>query len=166
MIKALSSLQDLRRRIYHKAKSEKTHRFWGLFGPVAKSDTLAEASPHAKRHGRAPGLDGQTFADIEAGGVERFLADIQADLLAGTSQPQPNRAVDIPKKHGQVRRLQIPCMRDRVVQGALKRILEAIFEADFCPNSSGYRPRRAPHRALAEVRRSVLRRMTTVIEVD
>lgn len=74
--------------------------------------------------------------------------------------------MDIPKKHGKVRRLQIPGMRDRVVQGALKLILEAIFEADCCPNSYGYRPRRSPHRALAEVRRSVLRRMTTVIEAD
>jgi RNA-directed DNA polymerase len=166
MTKAPSSLQDLRRRIDRKAKSDKAHRFWGLFGHVAKSDPLAEAYHHAQRHGGAPGLDGQTFADIEAGGVERCLADIQADLLAGTSQPQPPRAVDIPKKHGKVRRLQIPCMRDRVVQGALKLILEAIFEADFCPHSYGDRPRRSPPRALAEVRRSVLRRMTTVIEVD
>jgi group II intron reverse transcriptase/maturase len=133
---------------------------------VAKSTTLAEAYRQAKRNGGAPGLDGQTFAALEAGGVAGFLATIQADLLAGTYQPQPHRAVDIPKKNGKVRRLQIPCIRDRVVQGALKLILEAIFEADFCPNSSGYRPRRSPHRALAEVRRSVLRRMTTVIEAD
>ena len=60
----------------------------------------------------------------------------------------------------------VPCIRDRVVQGALKLILEAIFEADFCPNSYGYRPKRTPHRALAEVRRSVMRRMSTVIDVD
>lgn len=79
MIKAPISLQDLRRRIYRKAKSDQAHRFWGLFGHVAKSDTLAEAYHQAKRHGGAPGLDGQTFADIEAGGVARFLADIQAD---------------------------------------------------------------------------------------
>ena len=65
-----------------------------------------------------------------------------------------------------VRILQIPCIRDRVVQGALKLILEAVFEADFCPNSYGLRPKRPPHRALAEVRRSVLRRMSTIIDVD
>ena len=80
MTKAPIGLQDLRRRIYRKAKSDKAHRFWGRFGQVAKRETLAEASHQAKRHGGAPGLDGQTFADIEAGGVERFLADIQADL--------------------------------------------------------------------------------------
>jgi RNA-directed DNA polymerase len=137
MTKAPISLQDLRRRIYRKAKSEKAHRFWGLFGHVAKQETLAEAYHQAKRNGGAPGLDGQTFGDIEAGGVERFLADIRTDLLAGTYQPQPNRMVEIPKSNGTVRKLQIPCMRDRVVQGALKLILEAIFEADFCSNSYG-----------------------------
>jgi retron-type reverse transcriptase len=78
----------------------------------------------------------------------------------------PNRRVEIPKGKGKVRILQIPCIRDRVVQGALKLILEAVFEADFCSNSYGFRPKRSPHRALAEVRRSVMRRMSTVIDVD
>ena len=77
MTKAPISLQDLRRRIYRKAKSEKAHRFWGLFGHVAKMETLAEAYRQAKRNGGAPGLDGQTFEDIEARGVERFLAEIR-----------------------------------------------------------------------------------------
>ena len=80
MTKAPSSLHDLRRRIDRKAKSDKAHRFWGLFGHVAKGETLAEAYHQAKRNGGAPGLDGQTFADIEAQGVARFLADIRADL--------------------------------------------------------------------------------------
>jgi RNA-directed DNA polymerase len=166
MTKAPSSLQDLRRRIYHKAKSEKTHRFWGLFGHVAKPETLAEAYQQAKRNGGAPGLDGRTFADIEAEGLDQFLTALRDELRAGTYQPQPNRVVEIPKDKGKVRKLQIPCIRDRVVQGALKLILEAIFEADFCPNSYGYRPKRSPHQALAEVRRSLLRRMSTVIAVD
>lgn len=166
MTKAPISLQDLRRRIYRKAKSEKAHRFWGLFGHVAKRETLAEAYRQAKRKGGAPGLDGQTFEDIEARGAERFLAEIRADLLARTYHPQPNRMVEIPKSNGKMRTLQIPCIRDRVVQGALKLILEAIFEADFCPNSYGYRPQRSPHQALAAGRRSLLRRMSTVIEVD
>jgi RNA-directed DNA polymerase len=166
MRKAPSSLQDLRRQIYRKAKSEKTHRFWGLFVHIAKTETLAEAYQQAKRNGGAPGLDGQTFGDIEAAGCESFLKALRDELLAGTYHPQPNRAVEIPKGEGKVRKLQIPCIRDRVVQGALKLILEAIFEADFCPNSYGYRPKRSPHQALAEVRRSLLRRMSTVIEVD
>jgi len=85
--------------------------------------------------------------------------------LSGRST-KANRPVEIPKSNGKVRVLQIPCIRDRVVQGAVKLILEAIFEADFCPNSYGFRPKRSPHRALAEVRRSLLRRMSTVIDVD
>jgi RNA-directed DNA polymerase len=166
MTKTPIGLQELRRRIYRQAKSDKQHRFWGIFVHIAKMETLEEAYRIAKRNGGAPGLDGQTFEDIEAGGLTAFLAEIRDDLLSGRYKPQPNRRVDIPKEHGKVRILQIPCIRDRVVQGALKLILEAIFEADFCPNSYGYRPKRSPHRALAAVRRSVLRRMSTVIEVD
>jgi group II intron reverse transcriptase/maturase len=166
MIKAPISLQDLRRRIYCKAKSDKMHRFWGIFVHIAKKETLREAYRLSKKNAGASGIDGKTFADIEAEGVDQFLEDIRQDLLAGHYRPQKNRRVDIPKEGGKVRTLQIPCIRDRVVQGAVKLILEAIFEADFCPNSYGYRPKRSPHRALAEVRRSVLRRMWTVIDVD
>ena len=166
MIKAPVSLQDLRRRIYRKAKSDKAHRFWGIFVHVTRIETLEEAYRLSKRNGGAPGIDGLSFDDIEAMTPERFLEDIRQELLTGSYKPQKNRRVDIPKGKGKVRTLQIPCIRDRVVQGALKLILEAIFEADFCPNSYGYRPKRSPHLALAEVRRSVLRRMSTVIDVD
>jgi RNA-directed DNA polymerase len=166
MIKAPIGLQELRRRIYRKAKSDKTHRFWGLFVHITKAETLEEAYRIAKRNGGAAGIDGQSFADIESYGLAIFLAGIREDLVKGRYKPQPNRRVEIPKGNGKVRMLQIPCIRDRVVQGALKLILEAIFEADFCQNSYGFRPKRSPHRALAEVRRSVLRRMSTVIDVD
>lgn len=166
MIKAPIGLQDLRRRIYDKAKSEATHRFWGLFVHVTKVETLHEAYRVAKRNGGAAGIDGQTFEAIEQEGRWRFLAELQRELLSGSYQPQANRRVDIPKGKGQFRTLQIPCIRDRVVQGALKLILEAIFEADFCENSYGYRPGRSPQQALAQVRRSVLRRMFIVIDVD
>src|SRR6266496_724294 len=166
MTKAPISLQELRRRIYRKAKSDKTHRFWGLFVHVTKTETLEEAYRIARGNGGAPGIDGQSFEDIETAGRRAFLAAVREDLVTGRYKPMPNRRVDIPKGNGKVRTLQIPCIRDRVVQGALKLILEAIFEADFCPNSYGFRPRRSPHRALAEVSRSVLRRMSTVIDVD
>jgi len=166
MTKTPIKLQELRRRIYRKAKSEKTHRFWGLFVHVAKIETLEEAYRIAKRNGGAPGIDGQSFRDIESAGRAAFLAAVREDLVTGRYKPKPNRRVEIPKGNGKVRTLQIPCIRDRVVQGALKLILEAVFEADFCPNSYGFRPKRSPHRALAEVRRSVMRRMSTVIDVD
>lgn len=166
MIKAPIGLQELRRRIYRKAKSDKTHRFWGLFVHITKAETLEEAYRIAKRNGGAAGIDGQSFADIESYGLAIFLEGIREDLVTGRYKPQPNRREEIPKGNGKVRMLQIPCIRDRVVQGALKLILEAIFEADFCQNSYGFRPKRSPHRALAEVRRSVLRRMSTGIDVD
>src|SRR5215207_7358803 len=118
MIKAPVTLQDLRRRIYRKAKSEKTHRFWGLFVHIIKPETLAEAYRIAKRNGGAAGIDGQTFEDIDATGLASFLAAIRQDLSTGRYNPQPNRRVEIPKANGKVRELQIPCIRDRVVQGA------------------------------------------------
>lgn len=166
MIKAPINLQDLQRRIYQKAKSDKGHRFWGLFVHVAKIKTLEEAYLNSKRNGGSPGIDGQDFEDIETYGVTKFLMELRENLITGRYKPIPNRKVEIPKENGKIRVLQIPCIRDRVVQGALKLILEPIFEADFCQNSYGFRPKRSPHRALAEVRCSLLRRMTRVIDVD
>lgn len=166
MIKPSVSLQDLRRRIYQKAKSDKAHRFWGIFVHVTRIETLREAYQIAKRNGGAPGIDNLSFADTEASSLGLFLTTIREDLISGNYQPQKNRKVEIPKANGKMRTLQIPTIRDRVVQGALKLILEAIFEADFCPNSYGFRPKRSPQRALAEVRRSILRRMTRIIDVD
>ena len=166
MTKAPSNLQELRRRIYRKAKSETTHRFWGLFVHITKTETLEEAYRIAKGNGGAPGIDGQSFQDIESVGRVAFLAAVREDLVTDRYKPMPNRPVEIPKGNGKFRTLQIPCIRDRVVQGALRLILEAVFEADFCPTSYGFRPKRSPHQALAQVRRSVMRRMSTVIDVD
>ncbi|PDY74411.1 group II intron reverse transcriptase/maturase [Bacillus cereus] len=166
MTKTPITLQELRQRIYRKAKSEPTHRFWGLFTHITKMTTLHEAYQQARKNNGAPGIDGKSFTDIELEGVIPFLTGIQEELQAGIYRPQANRKVEIPKANGKMRTLQIPCIRDRVVQGALKLILEAIFEADFCPNSYGFRPKRSPHQALAEVRRSILRRMTIIIDVD
>lgn len=166
MIKGPISLQDLRREIYRKAKADSKHRFWGVFVHVTKVETLRAAYTQAKSNGGAPGIDGRTFSNIENLGVDSFLLDIQQELRANVYIPQKNRQVEIPKDNGKVRTLQIPCIRDRVVQGALKIILESIFEADFCQNSYGYRPKRSPHQALAEVRRSVLRRMPKVVDID
>lgn len=135
MIRAPISLQELRRRIYRKAKSETTHRFWGLFVHVTKIETLEEAYRIAKANGGAPDIDGQRFQEIESSGLAAFLKAVREDLITGRYKPMPNRKVEIPKGIGKVRTLQIPSIRDRVVQGALKLILEAVFEADFCPNS-------------------------------
>ena len=106
MRKAPINLQDLRRRIYFKAKSDKTHRFWGIFVHIAKTETLREAYQVAKGNGGAPGIDGITFDDIESIGLDEFLKAIQKDLLSGNYRPQGNSKVEIPKDKGKVRTLQ------------------------------------------------------------
>jgi RNA-directed DNA polymerase len=105
MIKTPQDLQELRRQIYLKAKSDQTHRFWGIFVHIAKIETLQEAYGIAKRNGGAPGIDGQNFEDIEALGVEKFLSEIREELLARTYHPQANRSVEIPKSNGKTRKL-------------------------------------------------------------
>ena len=116
MTKAPGNLQELRRRIYRKAKSETTHRFWGLFVHITKSETLEEAYRMAKGNGGAPGIDGQSFGDIESAGRSGFLAAVREDLVTGRYKPMPNRKVEIPKGNGKFRTLQIPCIR--AVRGA------------------------------------------------
>ena len=166
MRKAPIELRDLRRRIYVKAKAEPGWRFWGLYVHVCKKETLREAYAVAKRNNGAPGIDGVTFAAIEAGGVESFIERIREELVTGTYLPLRNRRQEIPKDGGKVRVLGIPAIRDRVVQGALKLILEPIFEADFQSGSYGYRPRRSAHGAVQRVAAAIVRDKTRVIDVD
>lgn len=166
MTKAPISLQDLRRRLYVKAKAEPSWRFWGLFVHVCKLETLQAAYEMAKANNGAPGIDGVTFEAIKEAGVEGFLLQLRDELLAGTYQPMRNRRKEIPKDGGKTRVLSIPTIRDRVVQGALKLILEPIFEADFQPGSFGYRPKRSAHEAVHRVAEAIVQGKTHVIDVD
>jgi RNA-directed DNA polymerase len=167
MIKTPISLQDLRRSLYVKAKAESTWRFWGLYVHVCKMETLREAYQMAKKNNGAPGIDGVTFEAIEESGVEMFLQQIRDELVTNTYRPTPVRRKEIPKDGGnKVRVLSIPSIRDRVVQGALKLILEPIFEADFQPGSYGYRPKRTAHQAVNRVARAIVSRKTRVIDLD
>ena len=167
MTKSPISLQDLRRRIYVKAKAEPTWRFWGLYVHVCKMETLQEAYRMAKSNNGAPGIDGVTFEAIEESGEESFLQQIQDELVRNTHQPMPVRKKDIPKDGGtKVRVLSIPAIRDRVVQGALKLILEPIFEADFQPGSYGYRPKRSAHEAVSRVDQAIVQGLTRIIDLD
>lgn len=166
MTKASGSLQDLRRGIYVKAKAEPSWRFWGLYVHVCKMETLHQAYLLAKKNDGAPGIDGVTFEAIEAQGVVVFLKGLQDELTARTYKPLRSRRTEIPKDGGKVRVLSIPAIRDRVVQGALKLILEPIFEADFQPGSYGYRPKRTAHQAVDRVARAIIERKTCVIDLD
>ncbi len=161
------SLQDLRRSLYVKAKAERTWRFWGLYVHVCKRETLQEAYEMAKENNGAPGIDGVTFEAIEDSGVESFLQQIRDELITNTYRAMPARKKEIPKDGGtKVRVLSIPSIRDRVVQGALKLILEPIFEADFQPGSYGYRPKRTTHEAINRVAQGIVETKTKIIDLD
>jgi len=167
MTKASISLQDLRRRIYIKAKSEPEWRFWGLFVHVCKMETLEEAYKMAKENNGAPGVDGVTFEQIEEQGRQAFLTGLKEELEEGTYQPLRNRRKEIPKANSnKARILGIPAIRDRVVQGALRLIIEPIFEADFQDGSYGYRPKRSPQEAVQRVAGAIAKGKTTVIDLD
>jgi len=166
MTKTPVSLQDLRRSLYIKAKAEPAWRFWGLYVHVCKMETLQEAYRMAKKNDGAPGIDGVTFEAIEEGGEESFLQQIRDELVPNTYRPMRARKKEIPKDGGKVRVLSIPSIRDRVVQGALKLILEPIFEADFQPGSYGYRIKRTAHEAVYRVAQAIDQRKTRVIDLD
>ena len=166
MRKTSMGLQELRRKIYSKAKTEKHWKFWGLYCHISKKEVLEEAYRLAKTNGGAPGIDGKSFEDIETEGAEGFLEGIRQELQSRTYRPMSNRRVEIPKEKGKTRVLGIPTVKDRVVQGALKLILEPIFEADFKGCSYGYRPRRHAHQAIDRVTRGVLQGLTRVVDVD
>ena len=111
MIKPSVNLQELRRRIYRKAKAEKQWRFWGLYVHVGKMETLRAAYQAAKANDGSPGVDAESFRTIEALGVEKFLEKIREELFTGAYKPTKNRRVDIPKGNGKTRRLGIPTIR-------------------------------------------------------
>lgn len=165
-IGTINELQDLRRRIYLTAKSEKQKRFWGLFCHVTKMETLNKAYKLAKQNNGSAGVDGVTFEEIERNGVYGFIKEIREELINGTYLPIRNRKVQIPKSNGKTRTLGIATIKDRVVQGALKLIIEPIFEADFSDCSYGFRPNRNQHQAVHRVAKGIVRGFTKVIDVD
>ncbi len=159
-------VHELRARIGEKAKAEPEHRFWGLYTHVWKLDVLTAAYRLAKVNNGAPGVDRVSFKQIEESGREEFLEGLSRELREKTYQPLPCRQVDIPKEGGKMRRLRIPAIRDRVVQGAVRLLLEPIFEADFQPGSFSYRPGRNAHQALERVQAGLNKRLHRVIDLD
>jgi hypothetical protein len=120
MTKTPITLQDLRRRLYVKAKAEPTRRFWGLYTHVCKRDTLRAAYEVAKQNDGAPGVDGVTFEAIEVEGVDAFLDQLREELVQRNYRPLRPGTVGIPKEGGKVRQLSIPSIRDRVVPGSVE----------------------------------------------
>ena len=166
MIKPTIKLQELRRKIYVKAKAEKTWKFWGLYTHICKLETLHEAYKIAKRNNGASGIDGLDFSAIEEFGVQEYLVELREELINETYKPMRNRKHEIPKGNDKVRKLSIPTIRDRIVQGAVKLILEPVYEADFQKGSYGYRPKRTAHEAIHAISNGIVKRHTRVIDID
>src|SRR4030042_5964746 len=166
MRKTTIELQDLRRKIYLKAKSETSWRFWGMYVHICKMETLEESYRWSKQNKGSAGIDGVTYEQVEKEGVEKLLTEIQQELKSGTYLPMRNRIKPISKDGGKVRLLSIPSIRDRIVQGAIKLILEPVFEADFQSGSFGYRPKRTAHQAIEQVSNAIAQEKTRVIDVD
>lgn len=133
---------------------------------LVKPATLEAAYLEAKRNGGAPGSDGETFKAIEERGRTGFLTELAAELRTNTYRPRPYRRREIPKEGGKVRVISIPAIRDRVIQGALRLLLEPIFEADFSRHSFGARPGRSAHDAIGEVRSGLIYQKHLVLDVD
>jgi RNA-directed DNA polymerase len=132
-----------------------------LYDKIYREDILRHAYAVARANAGAPGVDGVSFAQIEASGLEAWLAVLREELVSKRYRPDPVRRVMIPKPNGGERPLGIPTIRDRVVQTAAKLVLEPIFEADFEDNAYGYRPARGAVDAVKEVRRLICRATPT-----
>ncbi len=168
----LGKVRGMQAKLHRWAGEDSSRRFGDLFNLVCDPDFLAEAWMRVRNNkgARTPGIDGVTVAHVErrAGGVSGFLADIRGQLRTGEYRPSEVRQVMIPKKNGKLRKIGIPTLADRVVQGSLKLVLEPIFEADFQPCSYGFRPCRRAQDAIAEIHLPGLRtrEYQQVLEAD
>src|SRR3954452_1985321 len=159
-------IRSLQRKLYCRTKAEPGFRFYVLYDKICREDVLGHAYALARANAGAPGVDGVTFAQIEASGVEAWLAGLREDLVTKTYRPDAVRRVMIPKPGGGERPLGIPTIRDRVIQTAAKIVLEPVFEADFEDSAYGYRPRRSAIDAVKDVHRLLCRGYTDVVDAD
>jgi RNA-directed DNA polymerase len=160
-------IRTLQRKLYTKAKQEPAYRFYALYDKVSRADILMFAYRLVRANKGSPGIDGTNFEDIEQKiGIDTFLSELAQDLTDQTYLPSPVRRVMIPKADGSQRPLGIPTIRDRVAQMAAKLVIEPIFEADFCPNSYGFRPKKSAHDAVDEIADALHKGYTQVIDAD
>ena len=164
---ASERVQRLQTALHAKAKGAPGFRFYSLSDKVWRDDVLVVAWQTVRRNGGAAGVDGETVADVESQGVDRWLGALARDLKAGTYRPRAVRQVLIPKKQrGKFRPLGIPCLRDRVAQTAAMLVLSPIFEADLQPEQYAYRPGRGAHDAVKRVHRLLTTGHREVVDAD
>jgi RNA-directed DNA polymerase len=161
-----SKIRELQIKLYRKAKNEPEYRFYLLYDKIYREDILAHAYELARANKGAPGVDSQSFEDIESRSLGEWLTGIREELRSKTYRPQPVRRVMIPKPGGGERPLGIPSIRDRVVQTATKLVIEPIFEADLEANAYGYRPKRSAQDAIREVHELLCEGYTDVVDAD
>lgn len=167
--KELSSKERVRLlqlKLYLKAKQESGYKFYILYDKIFQSQVLEEGYKRSKSKDGSPGIDNQSFADVEKYGREKFLAEISEELRKRTYKPQAVKRVWIEKENGGERPLGIPTVKDRVVQQACKMVIEPIFEADFDNSSYGFRPKRSAKGAIGEIRDNLKRGNQTVYDAD
>lgn len=160
-------IRTLQRKLYIKAKQEPTYRFYALYDKLYQTDILHHAWALVKANKGSPGVDGMNFEVIESGiGVDHYLLELGRELQEKTYRASAVKRVMIPKADGNLRPLGIPTIRDRVVQMAVKIIIEPIFEADFCEHSYGFRPRKSAHQAIDAIVDGLHQGQTQVIDAD
>jgi RNA-directed DNA polymerase len=160
------TVEKLQTALHTKAKESPDYRFYALYDKVYRRDVLEWAYVRCRANGGAPGVDRQTFEDIEAYGLDRWLDEVADELRGRTYRPLPVRRVYIPKPDGKQRPLGIACIKDRVVQMAVVLILEPIFEADLEPEQFAYRAGRSALDAVRQVHGLLNTRHTEVIDAD
>jgi RNA-directed DNA polymerase len=159
-------IQTLQRKLYFKAKREPDYRFYALYDKVHRLDILTHAYALAKSNRGVPGVDGVRFEDIEAYDLKRFLVELRQELEEKRYKPDAVLRVMIPKANGGERPLGIPTIKDRVVQTAVKIVLEPIFEADFTDNAYGYRPKRNAQDAVKAVHKTLKAGYVHAVDAD
>jgi RNA-directed DNA polymerase len=164
--RGIDPTRALQRKLYRTAKLNRNRRFHALYDKVHRMDILWRAWREVARNAGAAGVDGVTIQAIEEADVEAFLREIQQELMEGRYRPQPVQRVTIPKRSGGERHMGVPTVRDRVVQAAVKLVIEPIFEADFAECSFGFRPRRSAHQARERIRTGLRQGRRWVVDAD
>jgi group II intron reverse transcriptase/maturase len=156
----------LQLKLYLKAKQEKRYKFYILYDKIFQKHILEEAYRRSKSKNGSPGVDGQSFADVEKYGRTRFLEELGEELRKRTYKPQPVKRQWIEKEGGGHRPLGIPTIKDRVAQQACKLVIEPIWEADFDDSSHGFRPKRSAKDAIKQIRDNLKKGDQTVYDAD